>query len=239
MMTIRLALIGACAVAMQAQSGPTADEVVEKSIAASGGRQALEKINSMVGKGTLAVPSQGITAPFEYYAQAPNKRLFIVRVEGWGELRRSCDGETAWEDHPSNGFRIAEGEEREDALRECVFNEELKWRELYPKRELAGKEKIGGREAYKVVMTPASGKPVTRYFDAETFLMAAQATKRATAQGVVDVRVEYSDYREVDGVKTPFTIKETTPGEEVVIHLTELRNNVAIDGALFAKPAGK
>jgi hypothetical protein len=239
MLIIRVALLGACAAAMWAQSALTAEQVLEKSIAASGGRKALEKITSTVGKGTLDVPSQGVTAALEYYAKAPDKRLIVVKVEGWGELRRSCDGRTAWEDHPSNGFRALEGEERADALGECVFNEELKWRELYPKIEGAGKEKVGEREAYKIVMTPATGKPVTRYFDADTFLLAGQAMKRSTPQGIVEVRVEYSDYREVDGIKIPFGVKELTPGQEVIIRLTELQNNVAIEDARFAKPAGK
>jgi len=236
---IRAALIGAFATVVWAQQSLTAEQVLERSIAATGGRKAIEKITSTVGKGTLEVPSQGVTAALEYYAKAPDKRLIVVKLEGWGELRRSCDGQTAWEDSPNTGFRVPEGEEREDALRECIFNEELKWRELYPKVELAGKEKAGEREAYKVVMTPASGKPVTRYYDAETFLLVGQAMKRATSQGIVEERAEYFDYREVDGVKVPFGVKELTPGQEVIVKLAELKNNVAIEDGRFARPAGK
>ncbi len=51
--------------------------------------------------------------------------------------------------------------------------------------------------------------------------------------------MEYSDYREVDGIKISFGVKELTPGQEVIIRLTELQNNVAIEDARFAKPAGK
>jgi len=239
MKLIRVVLMGAFATVVWAQQALTAEQVLEKSIAAAGGREAMEKITSTVGKGTLEVPSQGVTGALEYYAKAPSKRLIVVKIEGWGELRRSCDGQTAWEENPGSGFRTMEGEEREDALRECLFNEELKWRELYPKVELASKEKVGGREAYKVVMSPASGKPVTRYFDAETFLLAGQATKRATPEGVVEVRAEYFDYREVDGVKVPFGVKELTPGQEVIVKLAELKNNLEIEDARFAKPAGK
>jgi len=239
MKLIRAALLGVLATAVWAQQSLTAEQVLEKSVEAAGGRKAIEKITSTVGKGTLEVPSQGVTGALEYYAKAPNKRLIVVKVEGWGELRRSCDGQTAWEDHPNTGFRVMEGEEREDALRECLFNEELKWRELYPKVELAGKEKVGEREAYKVVMTPASGKPVTRYYDAENFLLVGQATKRATPEGIVEERVEFFDYRELDGVKAPFGVKELAPGQEVIIKLAELKNSVEIEDARFARPAGK
>ena len=239
MKLIGAALFGAFAGTIWAQPALTAEQVLEKSIEASGGRKAIERITSTVGKGTLEVPSQAVTAPFEYFAKAPDKRLIVVKVEGWGELRRGCDGQTAWEDHPTNGFRVTEGEEREETLRDCVFNGELKWREQYPKVELAGKEKIGEREAYKVVMTTASGKPITRHYDADTFLLLSQLTTRNTAQGTIEVRAEFSDYREVDGIKGPSVIKEITAGQEVIIRILEIKNNVAIEDARFAKPAAK
>ncbi len=88
-------------------------------------------------------------------------------------------------------------------------------------------------------MAPASGSPITRYYDAETFLVVAQAMKRVTSQGTLDMRVELSDYREVDGVKGPFLIKQITAAQEVVIKLAEVKNNVALEDARFAKPAGK
>jgi len=163
----------------------------------------------------------------------------VAKVECWGELRRSCDGQTAWEDHPSNGFRLLEGAELEETLFGCAFDDQAGWRKLYPKAELAGKEKVGAREAYKIVLTPTAGKPMTRYFDAETFLPLAQVMTRTTSQGPVEVRAEFSDYREQDGVKAAFQIKEITPGQEVIIQIRESKNNVAIEDARFAKPAGK
>jgi zinc protease len=242
-MRFAMTLFGAGLTALWAQQpGPpqlTAEQIIEKSIAAQGGRQAITKITSTVAKGTLEIPGQGVTAALELHAKIPAKRLVLVKMEAFGEIRRGCDGQSAWEDNPNTGFRALEGEERDEMLRDCVFQGELKWRELYPKVELLGKEKLSGREVYKVEMTPASGKPVTRFYDAETFLIAAQTMKRVTAQGTVDVRVEVSDYREVDGVKGAFLVKQITAGQEIIIKIAEVKNNVAIEDALFAKPAGK
>jgi hypothetical protein len=237
------ALIGALATTLCAQESAkpalTAEQIIEKSIEATGGRQAIAKITSTVAKGTLELLSQGVTAALELYAKDPDKRLVIVKVEAFGEIRRGCDGQTAWEENPNTGFRVLEGGEREEAVRDCVFQGDLKWRELYPKVQLAGKEKLGEREVYKVEMTPASGNPLTRYYDAETFLVVSLAMKRVRSQETLDMRVELSDYREVDGVKGPFLIKQITAAQEVVIKLAEIKNNVAIEDTRFAKPAGK
>lgn len=217
----------------------TAEQVLEKSIAATGGRERIEKITSTLAKGTLEIGPQHMHAAIELYAKAPAQRLIVTTIEGFGEVRQGCDGKMAWSQDPGRGLRELEGAERDAILRECAFNAELKWRELYPKVALGGKEKVGEREAYKIVMTPASGKPVTRFFDAETFLLLRQVSRRDTAQGPLEIQADMSDYRDVDGIKLPFLTKQTMPIGEVTIQLIEVKNNVALEDARFAKPAAK
>jgi len=235
----RLALMSAFATTVWAQQPLTAEQVLEKSVEAAGGRQAIEKITSFVGKGTLEVPSQGVVGALEVAGKAPNKRLVIVRIEGWGELRRSCDGQNAWEDRPDQGFRLLEGVEREEVLADCVFDDQAAWRKVYSKVELAGKEKIGERETYKLVLTPAKGRATTRYIDAETFLPVRMVQRRTTPQVEVEAQTDLSDYRERDGVKTPHLMKQIAGPQEMIIKLAEVENNVPLEDARFAKPAGK
>jgi len=239
MRLFRLALTGAFATTVWAQQSLTAEQILEKSVEAAGGRQAIEKITSFVGKGTLEIPSQGVVGALEVVGKAPNKRLVIVRIEGWGELRRSCDGQSAWESRPDQGFRLLEGVEREDALADCVFDDQAAWRKLFPKVELAGKEKVGERETYKVILTPAKSRPTTRYIDAETFLPVRMLQTRTTPQGEVQVQTDLSDYRERDGVKTPHLMKQIAGPQDMTIKLAEVENNVPIEDARFAQPAGK
>ena len=96
---------------------------------------------------------------------------------------------------------------------------------------------MGGREAYAIELTPAAGKPVTHFFDAETFLLVRQMGNFETPQGAMDIRVELSDYRDVGGgVKWPFLTRQVMPVGEVIMRITELKLNAAIDDAVFAKP---
>jgi hypothetical protein len=43
----------------------------------------------------------------------------------------------------------------------------------------------------------------------------------------------YEDYREVDGIKLPFTTKDQSPYGFVVLRMTEIKHNVPIDKNKF------
>ncbi len=214
----------------------TAEQIIEKSIEASGGRQNLEKLTSTFAKGIMEIGEQHVHAIIEVYTKAPNKRLVISNIEDFGEVQQGYDGQSAWTEVPSQGLRILAGAELADAQRDATFNAELKWRELYPKVELRGKEKVGEQPAYVVRLFPSSGQPITRYYDAQNFLMLRQIMTRETQQGSMEIQVELSDYRDIGGgVKGPFKIKQTMPAlGEILITMTEVKNNVPIDDAKFS-----
>ncbi len=248
----------ACALVAAAQNEPnpqlTAEQIIEKSIEACGGRKAMEQLTSTMAKGTLEIAAPAddhdhaaelvphpepprMHSTIEFYAKAPNKRLIVTNIDGVGEIRQGFDGAVAWNQTPQ-GVTEVTGDALESLRREAVFNSALKWRELFQKAELKGKEKVGGREAYVIVLTPASGKPVTQYCDTETFLLVGQSGIVETAQGPIDIRTEMSDYRDIgNGVKAPFRLKQTMPVGQVFITMTEMKNNVEIDDAKFSKPA--
>ncbi len=249
-------LMCALAAAAQNKSKPplTAEQIMEKSIEASGGRKAMEQLTSTMAKGTLEIVAPAdshdhaaelvphpeppkMHSTMEFYAKAPNKRLIVTNIDGFGEIRQGFDGAVAWNQTPQ-GITEITGEALESIRREAVFNGALKWREMYPNVELKGKEKVGGRDAYVILLTPAPGKPVTHYVDAETFLMVGQSGTVDTPQGPLDIRTEMSDYRDIgNGVKAPFQLRQTMAVGQVVITMTEMKGNVAIEDAKFAKPA--
>jgi hypothetical protein len=57
------------------------------------------------------------------------------------------------------------------------------------------------------------------------------------AIGRIPIRTDYSDYRDVSGIKIPFRIKLTDVAGQGTIRLTEVRINAAVDAAKFAKPS--
>jgi hypothetical protein len=216
----------------------TPDEIMDKAIQATGGREALMKLTSLTGTGTMDIVAMGSKATTEMYAKAPDKRLTVTKVEGYGEIKEGYDGKIAWSMEPQNGLVELSGERLAQAKRDSQFNGELRWKELYPKAEVTGKEKVGDRDCWVLKLTPTEGKPVVRYYDAETFLMAKVVVTADTPQGPTEIPVEFSDWKDIgNGVKGPYTLKITLPGiGDLVTKYTEMKYNVDIDDAKFAKP---
>lgn len=214
----------------------TAEQILERSIEATGGRQAYGRLTSTVAKGTLEFVEQHLHGTMEFYAKAPNKRLVIMNLENIGQMRQGFDGEVAWIENPMAGLRRLEGAEAAQLRLEADFHRPLKWRQLYRRIELQGKDTVGGRAAYVVRLTPREGKPLTHYYDAETFLLVRQDLVQQSPEGEIAVQAVMSDYRDVGGVKAPHRIEQRMPMGKVIIQFSRIENNVEIEDARFVMP---
>lgn len=231
---MRIILFLLCALSCAAQ---TAEQIIEKSIAATGGRAAMEKVTSIFSKGLMGTSLEEMHNTVEFYAKAPNKRLIVMYFEEAGEMRQGFDGTVAWSQMPMQETVELTGEQLAAVKLEAVFNPALKWRELYPKAVLKGVEKVGDRHVYAILLTPPSGKPVTQYYDTRTLLLVRQSGNFETPQGPMNISVEFSDYRDIGGgVKAPFLTRQLMPMGEVLMRITDMQTNLAIDDAKFAKP---
>jgi hypothetical protein len=233
---VGVGLLAARGLAQTPAALPTVDQVLEKNITALGGRAAIEKITSRVAKGTMEIPDAGISGSLQISEKAPDKSLAVIELSGMGTIREGTDAAGAWEENPQTGLRDKTGSELADARRGATFNPELKMKTIYKTLAVTGMEKAGTRDAYVVLATPAEGSPTRMYFDAENGLMLRQQVTRDTPQGPVDVDVYLEDYREVDGIKQPFTVRQITAQFSILIRLTEITHNVALDDAIFKRP---
>src|ERR1044072_9739501 len=84
---------------------PTVDKIIEKSINATGGRAAMEKITSRVTKGTIEVAAMGLKGSTEAYTKAPNKTLSLTTIGGGWPFKQGYDGKNAWGEDPGQGLR--------------------------------------------------------------------------------------------------------------------------------------
>jgi len=221
----------------QAQSSalPTVDQVIEKYITAVGGRDAMEKVTSRVSTGTFEIADAGMTGTVTISEKAPNKSLAVIELGGMGTVREGSDGTTAWEDQGA-GATEKTGVALAEALRGSVFNAELKLKTLYKTVAVTGKEIVDGKDAYVVVATPAEGSANKLYFDVASGLMVRQASTRESPMGPMDVDVYIGDYRPVDGVKVPFSVRQVASMGTIVIRLQTIKQNVPLDDAIFKRP---
>ena len=215
---------------------PALNEVLDKYIQAIGGKEAIEKLNTRISKGSLTTTNlmtPPVTAPLEVYQKAPN-RLLTVAAYPDGAFQEGHDGSTAWASDKRKQRDII-GEEARQKLDEDFYGY-LKIRERYPTMRLMGTEPVGDREAYVVGATSRDGSRDRLYFDAQTGLLIRKHTIYKTVFGTIPEVVDFRDYREVDGVKLPFTTVWSRLPFTVTRKLTEIKHNLPIDDAKFKNP---
>jgi hypothetical protein len=164
---------------------PKAETVLDRFVEVTGGKGTLEKHRNEVMHGTFELPAQGVKGSITVYQAAPDKNRSVIELEGIGKIESGSDGVVAWDNSALQGPRVKDGVEKADAFRDGTFNAALYWRKLYTKAETAGVETVGDHECYKVVLTPAEGKPMTHFFDKKTGLLIKTLTTRVTQLGEI------------------------------------------------------
>ena len=236
-------LVLGCAVTAAAQ---TADEIVEKHIAALGGRAALGKLTSrkMTGTITISTPAGEFSGPLEVTNQAPNKTRTLINLDltavGVGKITidQRFDGLTGYAIDTLQGNRDITGDQLE-AMRSGYFPSPLvNYKETGIAVELAGKEKVGDRDAYALVLKSKTGPAIKQFIDAGSFLLIRQVvTLDVPPVGALEQTTDFSDEREVDGVKLSHKLVSTSSAQSFTVVIEKVEHNAAIDQTIFSKPA--
>lgn len=243
-MAAAIALMGASSV--QAQ---TADEIVEKHLAAVGGRAALSKVTSQVASGKVAISAQGADfgGSIEISRKAPNKARTLMKLDlsalGGSEMivDQRCDGKTAFASNSVQGDREITGSQLQNMLNASFPSPLLTYKEAGARVDLQGQDKAAGRTAFVLLYTPKTGPAAKLFIDAETFLVARSVTTLdvPAAGGTVEQTTDLGDYRVVDGVKTAFSVTVSSPAQTIAITLSKVELNMPIDDTIFGRPGVK
>lgn len=223
----------------------TADDIVEKYLAAIGGRAALAKLTSRstTGTMTLTTPNGTVSGSIEILNKQPNKSRTLLNLDlsslGAGQVTRDqrFDGTVGYVLDSLQGNREITGNQLENLKSTMFPSPLLSYKERGATVELAGKEKVDGRDAYVLIYKPKTGSVARQLIDAETYLPARIVVKVDIPEaGEVEQTSDLSDYRDVDGIKIPFTIRVSSAIQRFTIAVTKVEHNVKIDEALFLRP---
>ncbi len=217
-----------------AATGPTADQILDKWAQAVGGADALHKITSRVEKGTIKF-GEGQSS-VEIYAKAPGKRLSVMHTPR-GESLTGFDGQAGW----LTGFgppRDMTGGDIDVARIDSDMYLPVEAKKVFTQFRVRPPEKVGDRDAYLVFGLRQGHPPVRLYFDEQSGLLVRMVQYVETPLGRNPVQIDFADYRDADGVKVPFQWTLARPRGRFTIQVNEIQQNVPIDDAKFAKPAG-
>lgn len=217
----------------EATAGPTADQLIEKYLRASGGAAAIDKVTSRVMKGTIDVGGKSI--PIDIYSKDPDKRISFTHMPE-GDSVTAFNGQEGWLGTPGRPLREMHGGDVDGASIDADLHLGTHLKSMFSDAKVRGTEKIGDSEA-NVVVGQREGKPPIRlYFDQQSGLLVRMVRFGDTALGLLPTQIDYADYRDVDGVKIPFRWTLARPSGRFTIQVSDVKQNVPVDDAKFVKP---
>ena len=216
---------------------PTADSVYSKYIAAVGGQANVDKIKSRTVTGTVAQPNGTVT--FDISQAAPDK-FHIKATTPTGAFERGFNGSVGWEKGPQ-GVRALSPAEVAQLQNSIGLFRHIRLKEQFTSMRARGTQKIGDRVTYMVIGTTADNRQERLFFDTITGLLVRRISYMPTLLGLIPEQIDFDDYRDVDGIKFPFTVRVSSieVGNPVSTRtFSEMKLNAAVDEAKFNIPAG-
>lgn len=216
-----------------------AAELLDKYVAVTGGKEAFGKIKNRVTEMSFSMPDVNVTMKLKVCSAKPNKSHVFMESDATGKMEQGCDGKVVWEKSELTGCRIKTGSERALILRESMLDRFVDWQQVYAKAEFAGTEEVEGRPCYKIIMTPKGSDEESKesiYIDKETHLISKISSMINMGAGPMPVAYVISDYKEVDGIKLSHKMKMLVAGQEQVLTIDSVKNNVDIPADRFALP---
>jgi hypothetical protein len=219
----------------------TVDEVVARHVEARGGAAKIHRLDTIRMTGTMSF-GPGDPAPFTLEMKRPNRMRTEFSFQGATGVQ-AFDGKKAWavlpmagqtepEDLPAEvGREAAEQADIEGPLVDAAAKGN--------KVELVGREKVEGRDCFKLTVTFKSGGVRYSYIDSVSFLEVKAEGRRTAGGDEVMLETYYRDYRDVLGLKIPYLV-EAGPAkrperQKIVIDRVEV--NVPLADTRFERPS--
>ena len=214
-------------------SGPPADQLFDKYLQALGGAPAIEKVTTRVMKGTITFGDRNI--PIDIFSKEPDKRISLTHTPD-GDSVTAFNGHEGWLSFPGRPVREMHGSDIDAAAMDADLHFAAHLRAIFSQTQTRGTEKVGDHVAYLVVGQREGKTPLKLYFDEQSGLLLRLVRFGETPLGRLPTQIDYADYRETEGVKIPFRWTLARPGGRFTIQISEVKQNVPVDDAKFAKP---
>jgi photosynthetic reaction center cytochrome c subunit len=212
---------------------PRAEEIIAKYIAAVGGEPGTAKLRSVDEKGTFE--AGGRQFPVEIFVQSPHR---IATVTHWpnGDSSNTFDGHEGWITFPGRPQRPMTTADVDAARIDADLHLPIDMSKFFSELRVEREAKVGDQDAIMVSGQRQGLPPVEMYFEKQSGLLVRMVRYAQSPLGENPTQIDYSDYREVAGVKLPFHWTSSTPTGRFTIQLESAQTNMAIPESRFEKP---
>jgi outer membrane lipoprotein-sorting protein len=232
-----LLVLGALVMFSLRVQAQTVDEILSKNAQAHGGLEKIKSVTSMKLTGKIQDAS-GSAAVFTMQKKRPN----LLRIDSTYRGKKAAegyDGNTSWQTSLIGDTVELPEDEIKNIREDAEFDSPLiDYREKGNAIELVGKEDVNGTAAHKLKITLNDGSAQFLYLDVNTGLELKETRKVKQAGQEAEVNMFFSNYKQVNGVTLPFSIKSKTAGKpDQQITIEGVEANPAVDDSVFKMPA--
>ncbi|HEV7643989.1 MAG TPA: hypothetical protein VGO50_08630 [Pyrinomonadaceae bacterium] len=210
------------------------DKILKQAAKALGGEKALRAVQSRTFHGKITGSADNSTGSFRIQSVSPNSYYISYDLNGF-ETAAGYNGKTAWQRNSRTGARTLTGDIGRDFQAEAAYHSYswLNYKTEKAKVISGGLKQIDGKNCQTVFLTTPKGVRLTFYFDSQTALPVREEYPAAEGIKIFD----YGDFRKVDGVLEPFSIKMNIAGDLYQIGVDEVLHNKISDRTVFDFPA--
>jgi hypothetical protein len=226
----------------QAQGVPSVAQVLDKYLQAIGGTQNVARVTSFVATGkSVGYRGFGGGGVVEVSAQAPDKRATHISFPEYpdrGVSVRTYDGRAGWIATPLAvvpKYELA-GSERDGARLDAMLSFPTQITQALTNLRVGPPSTIGERDVTVLQGNGPNGTLATLYFDDASGLLVRMVRHGRSPIGRVPTQVDYSDYRDVGGIKFPLRWTFAWLDGRDDFEFGDVKLNVPIDAARFGEP---
>ncbi len=229
----RYAFILVCVAALSISGTAQSPSKILKQAEKALGGKALQSVKSVTKTGMIKRIGDGAEGKYVCQTSLPNLLNISYDIGGL-ENETGYNGRSAWSRNSRDGLQTLTGKASVDLQAKALFRNRL-WLDQKNEKSKAtygGQTVIDGRNANVVITTTQKGVAIKLYFDTATGLLLREEIPNGDVAEVSD----YSDYRDVNGLKQPFMTRMTLGDQVYEIHLDEVKINPAISRSAFDFP---
>jgi len=211
----------------------TPQEIIAKYQQAIGGKNAFEKITSLKLEGTVS-SGEGRSFQVTIFQKAPDYYLSSFQ-SNFGTFERGYDGKTGWEKNP-RGVREINEPDIQDLKLDADFYSPLNFLKNYSKLKFTDVKILNNDTVYVVEGTSTNIRRYKFYFSTGTGLLLREIRFDKTLLGVLQTRMDFKHYINVNGVLFPDLIHVANYEHNEEIKYSNISANVPVKDSMFQMP---
>jgi hypothetical protein len=226
-----------------AKSLPTTQEVVARYLSAIGANRKDLLSNSIVMKGVVErIERAKSSGRIEIIFKQPNKAR-ATEPTAAGVITRGTNGVAAWS-QTAKGVTVAPPERVKPSVASMALFNPVKlpdslMQATATEATVSGIARVDDHDTYLVTVADSASQSTAQlFFDVETGLLLRRVNVTNTMLGPLNTQWDFSDYRDVKGLKLPFVIRisDVSAYDTVVRKFKEIRIDPKLDESVFEVP---